>query len=256
GPYASLSHCWGRNYFLRLTTTTIETFKAGVPFADFPVTFQHTITTVRALGIRYLWIDCYCIIQGNDKVSQTDWAREVDKMRDVYSHSFINIGAATTDNPFGGLFRARELHRNRTRAWVVQETALSNRMLTFTDEGLMWQCNWTAATEDFPLQMSDSDDEMKKSDFTTLIERWYRTLDAYRRARLTFPEKDTFPAIDGIARLLSTRMRDRYQHGVFSRSLVEGLIWSAKAEYEPCHGINIPGIPSWHWASYEGGVDF
>jgi hypothetical protein len=338
GPYATLSHCWGTEYFLRLTATTVADFEAGVPCTVLPLTFQHTITTVKALGIWYLWIDCYCIIQGTDEESQKDWAREVDKMRDVYSHSLINIGAAMTDNPFGGMFRERELHLNRAcfvrwkptneetertwrltdfhsssgghcygafqdlqrrtlmqRAWVIQETTLSNRMITFTDEGLMWQCNWTAATEDFPLQMSDClvgwktalpfwtmidvatvirvpelcrelkripgsalDGTVQESEFPTLIERWYRTLHAYRRARLTFPEKDIFPAIDGIAHLLSSRMRDPYQHGVFSRSLIEGLIWSAKERYgyDPCRNTNIPGIPSWHWASYEGGVDF
>lgn len=63
---------------------------------------------IQNLGIKYLWIDCYCIIQGIDSIAQADWAHECSRMRKVYSSSLINIGAAHAHGPNEGLFSTRQ----------------------------------------------------------------------------------------------------------------------------------------------------
>lgn len=94
GPYATLSHCWGTERFWVLSKETMSQLLEGVPLTAFPNTFQQAITTVRRLGIDYLWIDCYCIIQGLDPLAQADWEYEATRMSQVYSNTVINIGAA------------------------------------------------------------------------------------------------------------------------------------------------------------------
>ena len=107
GSYATLSHCWGKKPFWVLSSDTLDMLMRGIPLSSFPNTFQQAIITVRRLGIQYLWIDCYCIIQGSDPSAQADWEREAARMGQVYSNSLINIGAAQASGPDEGLFSVR-----------------------------------------------------------------------------------------------------------------------------------------------------
>ncbi|KAI1169098.1 heterokaryon incompatibility protein-domain-containing protein [Nemania serpens] len=107
-PYATLSHCWGSREFFKLTSETIPLFLEGVNTACLPLTFQETISVVRSLGIAFLWIDSYCIIQGTDEEARDDWACEVKNMRHVYQNSHLNIAATESTNPFHGLLRHRD----------------------------------------------------------------------------------------------------------------------------------------------------
>lgn len=48
---------------------------------------QDTITLCRKLGIRYVWIDALCIIQGD----LADWERESAKMYGIYYNAHLTI---------------------------------------------------------------------------------------------------------------------------------------------------------------------
>lgn len=104
GSYATLSHCWGTEEFAVLTTKTLSDLQGGWPMSFFPLTFQQTIITIRRLGIRCLWIDCYCIIQGDER----DWEQEAFQMGQVYLNAIINIGAGHASDPSQGLFASRK----------------------------------------------------------------------------------------------------------------------------------------------------
>lgn len=86
----------------------------GIPLTAFPKTFQQAITTVRGLGIDYLWIDCYCLIQGSDPEAQADWEYEAARMAQVYSNTVTNIGAAQASSPAQGLFSTRATENFKT----------------------------------------------------------------------------------------------------------------------------------------------
>ncbi|KAI0970539.1 heterokaryon incompatibility protein-domain-containing protein [Xylaria arbuscula] len=103
--YVTLSHCWGKEEFLVLTADLLPRFLAGVHISAFPLTFQETIITVRRLGLRYLWIDCYCILQGDDEAAEADWKKESLRMGTVYANALLNIGALESSGPADGLFR-------------------------------------------------------------------------------------------------------------------------------------------------------
>lgn len=61
-----------------------------IPLRDFPKTFSDAITVCRALRVKYLWIDCLCIVQD----CQQDWETQSSKMGDIYCNALFTIIAA------------------------------------------------------------------------------------------------------------------------------------------------------------------
>lgn len=64
--YLALSHRWGIDTSHILTTTreTLAIRQAGTPLSSMSKTFQDAVLITRRFGVRYLWIDSLCIIQG------------------------------------------------------------------------------------------------------------------------------------------------------------------------------------------------
>jgi hypothetical protein len=55
--YATVSHCWGSAKFLKLTATTFDQLRAGLPIDHLPISFRHTMMICRRLNIKYLWLE-------------------------------------------------------------------------------------------------------------------------------------------------------------------------------------------------------
>jgi hypothetical protein len=53
------------------------------------------------LGIRYLWIDALCIIQGDE----SDWRREAAQMASIYRNAYLTIAATASSDRDGGCYR-------------------------------------------------------------------------------------------------------------------------------------------------------
>jgi hypothetical protein len=51
GPYATLSHSWGRAHFKVLTSQTLPEFRNGINLQDVPPTFRDAIFVARYLEI-------------------------------------------------------------------------------------------------------------------------------------------------------------------------------------------------------------
>ncbi|KAF6813535.1 heterokaryon incompatibility protein [Colletotrichum sojae] len=170
--YMTLSYRWGSNPRLLLLSSTMEYFRRGKPIDDLPQTFRDFIKVARHFNVRYVWIDCICIIQD----SIDDWEREAPTMASVYSNAACNIAAAVASGPEQGLFTSREpldprdkivaaaissadatsyyplVNSNRhfaeqfessnlkQRGWVFQEWFLSPRVLHFTRDETIWEC--------------------------------------------------------------------------------------------------------------------
>jgi len=103
--YACLSHCWG-DYRPDCITTeaTLERNMKEIPWPTLSKTFQDAVTVTRALGIRYLWIDSICIIQGKSAVAKRDWQTELGLMASVYGDAMLTLAAIHAGNGRGGLF--------------------------------------------------------------------------------------------------------------------------------------------------------
>lgn len=101
--YIALSYCWGTATNLKTTSTTIDTWKAGIPWDQLPLSFRHAASIAVQLGIEYLWIDSLCIIQ-DDKV---DWEREAGRMAQVYENALITIATDAAKDPTQGILVQR-----------------------------------------------------------------------------------------------------------------------------------------------------
>jgi hypothetical protein len=105
GAYTALSYCWGKEPFLMTTPLTLEERKKAIPMHLMPATIRDAITITRLLGIRFLWVDAFCILQGPSEEAQRDWAAESVKMESIYSQALLTIGAAYGHGAQSGMFR-------------------------------------------------------------------------------------------------------------------------------------------------------
>jgi hypothetical protein len=139
-----------------------------------PETIEDAIQVTTRLGLKYLWVDRYCIDQKNilQKMSQ------IQQMNLIYSNSEVTLIAAAGNNAYYGLpgvsRRPRFQHHYSnfgrhqlvstlqpigpvrgaldhshwsTRAWCYQEALLSKRRLIFTDEQVYYECRGMSCCE-------------------------------------------------------------------------------------------------------------
>lgn len=103
-PYTTLSYSWGPPLFTKLTKDNIEQcMRGGLSISLLPTTIRDAIQTTRMLGVRYIWIDSLCIIQGEG----SDFRFEASLMLQVYRNSTVNLAASDANFADGGLYRYR-----------------------------------------------------------------------------------------------------------------------------------------------------
>ena len=102
-PYLTLSHQLGSGYFVKLLLSTYNEMRHGQLVSELPKTFQDAIMVTKRLGQRYIWIDSLCII----KDSYEDWLQEASSLRDIYSHSVMNIASLSVSSSETGSFVQR-----------------------------------------------------------------------------------------------------------------------------------------------------
>lgn len=198
GQYMTLTHRWGPVDHMILTKDTYPQLLEGIPLSTLPQAFQDAVSICRHLGIGYIWIDSFCILQGKDNIR--DWQHEASLMSDVYSNSFCNISAADSPDCSQSIFSRRDpgtlypqvveialsggesaktMERFtlsdykfwesevsnalvNKRAWVLQERFLAPRILHFGRRQLIWECCEKDAAEIYPnglpLALSTSSD--------------------------------------------------------------------------------------------------
>jgi hypothetical protein len=104
-PYCTLSHAWGAS---KIPTSTMwnlpELLVIGKRFDELSKNFQDAVRLTQFLGMRYIWIDSFCIVQDPPGV---DFKKEGALMHKVYRNSYCNFVAAHANGGEGGLFRDR-----------------------------------------------------------------------------------------------------------------------------------------------------
>lgn len=167
--YVTLSYCWGGINPVMLRTTNIENFRVRMDWSILPKTMKDAVTVCRNVGVRYVWIDALCIIQGPDG----DFNTEAPRMEAVYAGSTFTIAAAYSKNSDEGCFNDVSplgridclvsqdsnytvfIRANKScmgndnipgrcsldsRGWVYQERMLSPRTLFFGRDEIHWEC--------------------------------------------------------------------------------------------------------------------
>jgi hypothetical protein len=111
---------------------------------------------------------------------------------------------------------------------------------------LEWPFQLADISQDLPIQSSKQESavDLKWS-------RWQEMLNEYTRCDLSFPEKDIFIAVAGIAEKFGQYYDHQYIAGHFRQHLPFDLLWQNKGERSDQYRA-----PSWSWASIDGQVQF
>lgn len=293
--YVALSHCWGGSMPLRTTTATVDVHSEGISWDHLPTSFRDAVKVTRAIGCRYLWIDCLCIIQD----SEEDWLLECALMGKVYTGAVVTIAADQSTSPSDGLFKVSSpptyacsipvkwpstgasdnlileatsrpcnafsdfgtLGPLSRRGWALQERILSRRVLHVCESSVFFECPCSESTDRLPWPMAlrtwpFQRDIQRVQDPSLLLKQWYGLIENYASRNLS-NARDRLPAISGVARNIAERLGWTYIGGLWSHDLVPGLLWRTD---QPDSSLSVnpsshPG-PSWSWASGDRRVSY
>lgn len=172
GTYLALSYCWGKEPFEVINPQNLARMTEGIPVNSLPLTIQDAMEFTRLLGIRYLWVDSLCILQGESVEARADWNEQSVKMQTVYQNAFLTIGASMGKGAHDGIRPSddspemefcplpKEFGRNELlgqvyvglqqtvlredpihkRAWTLQEFLLSTRYINLGQPTIFWYC--------------------------------------------------------------------------------------------------------------------
>ncbi|KAJ8133546.1 hypothetical protein O1611_g71 [Lasiodiplodia mahajangana] len=292
--FIALSHPWGdkdKHSHYCTTRQNISDHRNGIKVDSLPSTFKHAIEVTRQLGLRYLWIDSLCIIQGEGG----DFDEQAKLMETVFSSAYCVIAATCAKGMSSGFLnsRRREIFRFEKpgesavyvcepidnfqleviegplnkRGWVLQERALARRTIYFAENQTYWECGYGVRCEtstrmknnqaaflgdpQFPRMAMES----TKGGQIRLYELLYK-----QYSRLDFTKIHDRPlAIAGIEQRLIRAFETQGGYGVFTRYFGRSLLWQrGETLLEP---IQFPQsqpyqVPSWSWMAYKGAIDF
>lgn len=279
--YAALSYCWGPGAPGLLTSKSnlASHCEDGIEIGKLPKTIQDAIFATRKLDIRFLWVDRLCIIQD----SKEDWTHQAALMCAVYSGATLTLSADGSDCATNGLFQTdqalsklnyqkycgpngddtvlvltdlvhhpsvgtRFLSSNQpidSRGWTMQERLMSRRVLHFTSNEMVWECDTLtececrrqshASDRHFPVRTP------QEKEYAYLRWRMIAQVYAMRAFRC---ESDKMPALRGLVEKFQLLLRDipgadseppdDYLAGLWKGDLMAQLAWKppSKADLE------------------------
>ncbi|KAH8744538.1 heterokaryon incompatibility protein-domain-containing protein, partial [Diaporthe sp. PMI_573] len=266
--------------------------KTGFHINILPATFRDAVTVTRKLGIRYLWIDSLCILQRDND----DWASEAGKMQDVFRGAYCTIAATSAQDSTQGFLARPALEPGKwvcttqagnpstftttfmdnfevdvlggilnTRAWVLQERALSRRTVHFTDRQTYWECGGGVRCETLTYMRNYgsilSDPEfprsLKYANLRKQFEIPHNLIARYSELGLT-KDTDRGIAIRSLTSAIAETLKTQVNFGVFDMFLPRSLLWR-KDQNGPMVQIEYTEQtrpPSWSWESYMGKIEY
>jgi hypothetical protein len=293
--YAALSYCWGMEPFLVTTSSNIKSMQQSISLSQLPRTIQDAIRVTRSMGLRYLWVDSLCILQGTDTAAQQDWLSESWKMGQIYQSAYFTISAESAPAATAGILNERPapsvdfyampkseadseviylgqqqildstitepLH---CRGWTLQESMLSKRLLRFRTRELSWRCSHGEETEircetqANPLSSKSGNVEQMAEptkQARKIYDSWEEIVEDYSGRALS-KNADKLPAIAGLARVAQIATGDTYVAGVWHQNASRGLLWLHNRNKQEYARREYFQAPTWSWASVEGPIRF
>jgi hypothetical protein len=246
-----------------------------------PNAVTDAVVLVRTLGDNYLWVDCLCIVQDDEKTRN-----QVDHMGDIYSGAHLTIIAAT---PWGMLhgfsspwrqFRGEEevedlyedLYRSKwaTRGWTFQEQMLSRRAIVFSNSHMFWECQHCVWSLNGPSPETTTGTFFKTSHYdkaSRMLSSCYPDFDLYTEmislynSRVfTYPQ-DVLPAFSGVLTTLGRSFPSGFMYCLPRIHLDVALLWQpfhkAHRRVPKDEGTTAPKthLPSWSWCGWTCPID-
>ncbi|EEB91665.1 hypothetical protein MPER_09943, partial [Moniliophthora perniciosa FA553] len=181
--YAALSYVWGGEQPNRTVTTNINTYIKGINVDFIPQTIRDAIKATKDYGLRYLWVDAFCIIQD----SKEDKKVELTQLRRIFRNAYITIIASCAPSVFAGFLHDRSPPASphprlpfwckdgrlgtvfawpesvpydgssepvSKRAWCLEEHLLSARKLVYSSDTLQCHCQTAVSSIGKALRVS------------------------------------------------------------------------------------------------------
>jgi hypothetical protein len=233
GQYVALSYCWVTAQQFTAAPTTLRSLLNWFPTSKLPKTIQDAIRVTQELGIKYLWVESLCILQGADAVAREDWERESPMMHRIYSDSILTIVVASSRSSDEGIFRKRKCplplfekpnepqsssylgvygtdfqtffaEPINDRAWTLQERLLSNRALVYCHYQMIWECKQRHQFEELLLKPDADWAPLYKLPAYPQQMDWREIIWVYSRRKLTVAT-DKLPAFSALAKEYARR---------------------------------------------------
>ncbi|KAI1122254.1 HET-domain-containing protein [Nemania abortiva] len=294
--YIALSHPWGAEHsHFRTTQFNIRDHETEIPIDLLPNTFKDAVEVTRQLGLKYLWIDSLCIVQGDGG----DFEEEAKHMETVFSSAYCVIAATCASGMSSGFLKSRpdrkivrfeqpgapglyicesidNFQRDvlegalNKRGWVLQERVLARRTIYFAENQTYWECGEGIRCETL-IRMRNKQVAFlgdpkfpkvatgsTKGGQIYLYELLYKQ---YSRLQFTM-SYDRPLAIAGIEQRLIRAFKTHGGYGVFTCYFGRSLLWQRDTRLQSVMTpIHFPTsqkykVPSWSWMAYEGAIDF
>lgn len=281
--YACLSHRWAKQTERKyLTKQNLDLYKTEVPEDKLYPLVRDAIEATSRLGLRFIWIDCYCIIQNDIK----DWEAEAAKMASIYENAFFTISATFVErghSMFSTMAREYEafqvteisgepvyirrqlphpceldwLYEEELvgplleRGWVFQERLLSRRFIHFTPDEIFWECREGTWCE---CDSRKTEWEIRRTQNPRTIGSldWDLIARQYNDTQLSC-EKDRLPALAGVARRYGELLGGwTYLAGLWKEQLGSDLAWFKDEVCDEVRPLE-QFAPTWSWASLPRG---
>jgi len=299
GRYAALSYVWGT------AVEPFQTVKANakalsqeyafdLPYnrTRLPGTIADSISFTRALGLRYLWVDRFSIIQ-DDELAKP---HQLASMASIYSNAYVTIAATEgEDSAYGipGINKERPRkppaevyhfsHSCRvqvlgqsvgyrptlyhTRGWTFQEWTFSRRTIVFHDQSVSWICG----------EFEQSESKQYRHAIPTKLSWWTwdtypnfkgycSAVEVYNKRELTYSE-DVLAAFDAFMTVQGRAMQSSFLFGIPELFLPNLLCWHhgqnllyyreghLQERRMDSHGNILKAFPSWSWVGWSGPVN-
>lgn len=285
--YAALSYVWA--HLLRFET---ESVVFGQLPRHLPQLIEDVITVTLQIGMRYLWIDRYCISEdGAEKHHQITNMDSIYSQAEVtlimafndYSKGIPGVSSRRIPQPrvrIGGLelrsspnnprLHLRDSIWNR-RGWTYQEALLSRRRITFTDQAV-FTCPSTWLAESTPPKSTTLDGEKESSRsgttwFPDIVEaiKCKDKIEAYTQREFTY-QNDRLLGFLGVFKAFS-RVKPPCYHiwgiPLFKRNMDGGGEFPPPSSFlgNMCWDVARPGqrlegFPSWCWTGWVAPIRF
>ncbi|KAF7374289.1 HET-domain-containing protein [Mycena sanguinolenta] len=290
--YVTLSYVWGEEQPHSTTSENFEAYTIAIDLGLIPKTIRDAITVTHKLGLRYLWVDAFCIIQDSDD----DKAQQIPMIRAIFRNAFITIVAAGAKKVSDGFLHNRHawyLAPNTlpfrcpdgsvgtmllkggapppdepvdTRAWCLEERVLSPRILMYCTHALQYECqsvriningspSFLPTARDIP-RLPDyvlAPHKVEQVSERELQTSWRDILRLYTQRALT-KSKDRLVAFSAIAEQFHELWpQSSYLAGLWRHQLPHALLWEPARSRQHPRPSKYRG-PSWSWAAMDGEV--
>lgn len=273
--YVCISYMWGDSHRLsRLSVFDDGDAKGGGGSFDpsmprslpdkLPQTLEDVLWVVRSLGLRNVWIDAYCIDQGNQAEAELAFAN----MDSVYERAALTICPFWVDSDAGlhGVSRPFTDHHARPvgdqyiswhykdehpldaeiagtpwhgRGWIYQESLLSRQRLCFLPSSVYLTCCEQELSSHYrvrpappgtisPSRRSNMTDTSIKGFLSSRawdMETYGAVVAGYSPRKLSF-QTDALNALRGILSVLTRRTGMEFAYALPRGDLLNGVLWT------------------------------